>query len=242
MVKAFSTVAAVIIIGQIDCFEAKFKRNMEFANEMMIMLILYNVICFSQFVPDPQAKFDMGYFCCFIVALQLSVNLYIILRNNVKDIIFRIKMHKAKKRLAGERKRNLVINHFRKRRVPREIPPNIIVDLSQEEESESEESDNSYEDDLNDLQAENSRKRPLLGGDLEEIEEDSQEEHENSSNGFQRNQIGISMNELLPVQDGMNRDSFDLNDNDIKDLLKDFGVNFVREKEEKVSNDYRFDQ
>lgn len=69
MVKAFSTVASVIIIGQIDVFETRFKRNMEFINEMMIMLILYNVICFSSFVPDPIAKYKMGYFCCLIVSL-----------------------------------------------------------------------------------------------------------------------------------------------------------------------------
>jgi hypothetical protein len=50
--KAMSIVTAVILIGEADYFETTFKKRMEFANEILIMLMLYNMICYSPFVPD----------------------------------------------------------------------------------------------------------------------------------------------------------------------------------------------
>jgi hypothetical protein len=52
---------------------------MEFANECLIMLMLYNMISFSPFVPEIETRFKMGYFCCMVEAAALSVNLWIIM-------------------------------------------------------------------------------------------------------------------------------------------------------------------
>lgn len=55
MLKAFSVVAAVIISGAVP-FNRLAKKKTEFLNETIIMLTLYNMICFSPFVPDLEAK------------------------------------------------------------------------------------------------------------------------------------------------------------------------------------------
>ena len=55
--KAMSIVAAVIIIGEADYFEFPFKRRMEFTNEILVMLMLYNMISFSPFVPEIETRF-----------------------------------------------------------------------------------------------------------------------------------------------------------------------------------------
>ena len=78
MLKAFSIIAAVIISGEIS-YSRSSKRRTEFLNETIIMFVLYTMICFSPFVPDPNAKQLMGYFCCLMVACHLLVNLYLIL-------------------------------------------------------------------------------------------------------------------------------------------------------------------
>jgi len=76
--KAMMIVTAVIIIGAVP-FNSVAKRQAEFLNEVIIMFVLYNMICFSPFVPDYEAKQKMGYFCCLVVAGHLFINLYFIL-------------------------------------------------------------------------------------------------------------------------------------------------------------------
>jgi hypothetical protein len=44
---AMSIIAAVIMLGEANYFETKFKKNMEFANEVLIMFMLYSMISFS---------------------------------------------------------------------------------------------------------------------------------------------------------------------------------------------------
>jgi hypothetical protein len=47
-----SIITAVMILGEANYFETKFKLQMEYCNEILVMLMLYNMICFSPFVPD----------------------------------------------------------------------------------------------------------------------------------------------------------------------------------------------
>jgi hypothetical protein len=50
--KAMTIVTAVILIGESNYFETRFKLRLEFANEILVMLMLYNMTCFSPFIPD----------------------------------------------------------------------------------------------------------------------------------------------------------------------------------------------
>jgi hypothetical protein len=60
------------------------------------MFMLYNMICFSPFVPDIEARFKMGYFCCVLEALALAVNICLITTESFKAIILELKVFYAK--------------------------------------------------------------------------------------------------------------------------------------------------
>ena len=80
---------------------------MEFANECLIMLMLYNMISFSPFVPEIETRFNMGYFCCLVEAAALFANLWLIMSSNVKSVIFDARVWFAKKHLSRWRIRFL---------------------------------------------------------------------------------------------------------------------------------------
>jgi hypothetical protein len=81
--KAMTILTAVILIGEANYFETRFKKRLEFANEILVMLMLYNMICFSPFVPDIEARFKMGYLCCVVEALALAVNILFIMNETL---------------------------------------------------------------------------------------------------------------------------------------------------------------
>lgn len=102
-IMAMSIITAVIINGHVDGLSRK-KRNMEFINETIIMFVLYNMICFSPFVPDNNARIVMGYFCCFIVSLHLFVNLGLITATSVKAVFKTLRLWLKKRHLAKQRR------------------------------------------------------------------------------------------------------------------------------------------
>jgi hypothetical protein len=74
-----SILTAIIIIVESNYFDSSFKKSMEFANECLIMLMLYNIISFSPFVPEIDARFKVGYFSCIIETTALLANLWLIM-------------------------------------------------------------------------------------------------------------------------------------------------------------------
>ena len=104
---SISIITAIIIIGDQNYFDSRFKRSMEFANECLIMLMLYNMISFSPFVQEIETRFKMGYFCCLVEAAALLANLWLIMLSNVKSIIFKVRIWFAKKHLSKWRDRFL---------------------------------------------------------------------------------------------------------------------------------------
>ena len=105
--KAMSIVAAVILIGEADYFKTPFKRKMEFANETLVVFMLYNMFCFSPFVPDIESRFAMGYFCCVVEALALAVNIWLIMGSSIRGMIAKIKIWFAKRHKAKWRPKHL---------------------------------------------------------------------------------------------------------------------------------------
>ena len=102
MLVDFSLIAGVIIVGYIE-FESQSKRNTEFVNETIMIYVLFCMICFSPFVPDMRAKQAVGYICCFLVSMHLTVNLYLILSSQARALILGLKMWLARRRLSQQR-------------------------------------------------------------------------------------------------------------------------------------------
>jgi hypothetical protein len=107
MIMDFTIIAGVIISGYIP-FETSARRHKEFLNETVVMCVLYCMICFSPFVPDIKAKQTMGYFCCFLVALHLAINIYLILSSSLRKLLINGKLWLARRKLAKQLKLNLL--------------------------------------------------------------------------------------------------------------------------------------
>lgn len=121
-IKALSVIAAVVIVGHVDGLTME-KRRSEFFNEVIIMLVLYNMICFSPFVPDNSARIVMGYCCCAVVGLHLLVNLSVIFVSSVKSSIVSFKLWYARRQLFKQRRSNrqLIAVAMTKRLAKREL-------------------------------------------------------------------------------------------------------------------------
>jgi biopolymer transport protein ExbB/TolQ len=79
------------------------------------MMTLYNMLCFSPFVPDLEAKQKMGYFCCLVVASHLLLNLYLILSTSVYGFKVSLKLWLARRKLSRQRSANQIKIQSRKR-------------------------------------------------------------------------------------------------------------------------------
>jgi hypothetical protein len=127
MLKAFSIIAAVIIAGAVP-YSTVSKRKMEFLNEVIIMFVLYNMICFSTFVTDLNAKQLIGYFCCFVVASHLLLNLYLILSTSIFGLKVKALLWFARRKLAKQKLRNSIKIKSRKR-----IRMQLNIDFEEEQ-------------------------------------------------------------------------------------------------------------
>ena len=52
---------------------------MEILNEMTILMVTYTMMCFTDFVPDDDIKFGIGYVSCAIVVAYTFLNLGLLL-------------------------------------------------------------------------------------------------------------------------------------------------------------------
>lgn len=86
--KALSIIFAVMLIGGVEALHTPERRRWEFFNEIIIMMVLYTMICFSPFVPDLSARYQVGWFCIFLVGLHLALNLGLILFGSFKKVRF----------------------------------------------------------------------------------------------------------------------------------------------------------
>ena len=53
-------------------------------NEIVIMICLYWFICFSDFVPDVNTRFMIGYVCSAVVCAHFFISISLILAVNIK--------------------------------------------------------------------------------------------------------------------------------------------------------------
>ena len=154
-------VTSVIIIGHVKPYDETAKYHKEFFNEVILMLVMYTIICFSPFVPDAVVRFYIGYICIFIVCLHLGVNIYGIARFTFFNIRLKLRLRSAKKAHTKFRKQlqlRLAKNHHNRRdylKYRRERVKQILTDKQILNQSSS-------EDDEKDDQISNSGQKQFL--------------------------------------------------------------------------------
>ena len=70
----FFVTAQIIMIGHVKPFTGGVPQNrLEIFNECMLMLVMYTFMCFTDFVPDLETQYQVGYVSCGLVIFQLLV-------------------------------------------------------------------------------------------------------------------------------------------------------------------------
>lgn len=102
------TIQAVLIgMGMSNVFRWREDRVLEYFNECCILFCCYVFFLFTDFVPSPLVRRDMGNYLLFVTGLNVSVNLFIILYKTITETHRQIKINRGKKarKLADEKKK-----------------------------------------------------------------------------------------------------------------------------------------
>ena len=90
----------IILIVQTRPFTSgRFAAYTEIFNEIIIMLIMYTNLCFTNFVHDPVLRFNIGYVTITIVSIHLLLSLSLIVFQTVKRVIIKVKQIKYRLKL-----------------------------------------------------------------------------------------------------------------------------------------------
>ena len=114
LLKDFSIIAGAIIAGYIQ-YDSPSRRISELINETIVMCVLYCMICFSPFVPNIGARQIVGYACCLLVSIHLTLNLFLILTSSVLGLKVKLRLWLARFRLKRQRAQNAIKIKSRKR-------------------------------------------------------------------------------------------------------------------------------
>ena len=72
------TIAIIIFIGQEEPLANKMSNRIDIYNNYFIVVVGYCLLCFTDFVPDPQARYTIGYGLIIITLGNVIVNLLIV--------------------------------------------------------------------------------------------------------------------------------------------------------------------
>ena len=87
----FNIIFGIIIAGSTLCMEDKRLNTIEYFNETMIMMVLYCLICFTDFVPDEGMKSGIGWVCEFLVIFHIAFNLSFLFGDYILKLKLRYK-------------------------------------------------------------------------------------------------------------------------------------------------------
>ena len=95
------------MVGLFKPYEIRRDNKMELINEIICIVIMYHIFCFTDYIPDPQIKYNLGFSVLFFNTLSLSINLGSILKTTYKTSKRKLKLYRLKKNLARQRPVNM---------------------------------------------------------------------------------------------------------------------------------------
>ena len=99
LIFAFGIIFSVILIGEIYPLETTFMNNLEIFNESNTWIILYCMMCFTDFILDLKIRNSIGIFVCCFILLNLIINLYFTAAEMVKAALKYIKIYNHKRKM-----------------------------------------------------------------------------------------------------------------------------------------------
>jgi hypothetical protein len=82
-------IVATILTGEVNAYEDPRQNRLEFFNETMIMMVMYCMICFTDFLPDKNMQSNMGVVVEVCVIFHLVFNLSIVFGDYLQSLKLR---------------------------------------------------------------------------------------------------------------------------------------------------------
>ncbi len=84
-------IVSLISSGYFDAYKETTTQLNEFFNEVIIVLTLYTIMCFTNFVPDQMMQLNVGYASCLLVVVHLLINLAVMGSGHMQKVILKLK-------------------------------------------------------------------------------------------------------------------------------------------------------
>jgi hypothetical protein len=81
-------------ITYVKPFESTLLNNLEIFNELSILFATYHLLCFTQFVSDPEAQYTMGWSLIWVTVLNIAVNICIMTYTSLGNLKLLFKKYK----------------------------------------------------------------------------------------------------------------------------------------------------
>ena len=89
-VFVLTSIFEIMIICLIKPMNTTHLNDIEVFNEVMTLIILYHIFCFTDFVTDPEMRFNLGYSCLFFNFVHLAVNMYFLITETIQTVRIRL--------------------------------------------------------------------------------------------------------------------------------------------------------
>ena len=83
--------AMIIYLKWYRPFEEKARINIETFNEVTIIVMTYFLFCFTDFVPEPEIRNDLGSYYNYVTFTNIAVHLFLMFRSSLSAIRLKIR-------------------------------------------------------------------------------------------------------------------------------------------------------
>lgn len=94
----YTSIGLIIIAGSLHVRISKFDKHMDIFNEYKLIVIMYHLMLFNEFVPSLEAKDQIGFSCFLVLTAGLTINMSVIIVDPVKVCRKKAKVCFAKRR------------------------------------------------------------------------------------------------------------------------------------------------
>ena len=105
----FTVLFVVILHGQILPFSTKSHHRIDVFNEVCVLVIMYHMIVYTDFVTNAHRKFEMGWSMITITLINVVVNIGFLLYMQVKDTIALYQRKKREKEIRQKNKERMSV-------------------------------------------------------------------------------------------------------------------------------------
>ena len=70
-----TAIAQIILIGYVKPYKERSDNTQEILNEVISVVIMYHIFCFTDWLPDAHVKYNLGYSCLAFNFFNIATNL-----------------------------------------------------------------------------------------------------------------------------------------------------------------------